>query len=240
MYLATFSVLIMIVFVIGFSIKKSYDLEKNKIIETGKIPDAVLYFSLSEEETKLFVQKSVEYSSFNAIKQLGDDGGILKNQNCEKINGYVIWKDKCYFSDNLQGNFFERFTEIFDEYANEYGLSEINSEWRIDENNKLAIETKGREELEYKNIKYGFEIDRKYLLDYDFNVYTEILKKANECIKDEESKGASRNNLFEKCRNDKDFKWNIKVEEKYVLFDVLKSYKNLGDVAVKFAILYNQ
>ena len=240
LYLATFTVIIMISFVIGLSIKKGYEFEKNKIVETGKIPDAALYFSLSEEETKLFVQKSVEYSSFNALKQLGNNGGILKNQNCEKIDGHVIWKDKCYFSDNLQGNFFDRFAGIFDEYTKEYGLDEITSEWKIDENNKLAIETKGIEELEYKNIKYGFELNNRYSLDYDFNDYTEILKKANECIKDEENKGIARNNLFEKCRDDKDFKWGIKVDDKYILFDVSKQYKNLGNVIVKFAIPHNQ
>jgi len=62
LYLATFTVIIMISFVIGLSIKKGYEFEKNKIVETGKIPDAALYFSLSEEETKLFINKTVEYS----------------------------------------------------------------------------------------------------------------------------------------------------------------------------------
>ena len=240
LYLATFTVIIMISFVIGLSIKKGYELEKNKIVETGKIPDAALYFSLSEEETKLFINKTVEYSSFNALKKLGNDGGILNNQNCERINGYAIWKDKCYFSDNLQGNFFDRFAGIFDEYTKEYGLDEITSEWKIDENNKLAIETKGIEELEYKNIKYGFELNNRYSLDYDFNDYTEILKKTNECLRVEMEKGAARNNLFEDCRNDKDFKWEIEVDDKYILFDVSKQYKNLGNVIVKFAIPHNQ
>ena len=206
----------------------------------GEIPKTVINITLDEEEIELFLEKAMEYSSFNALKQLGDDGGILKEQNCERINGYVIWKGDCLFSDKIELNFFERFSVLFDNYLKERGLGKVTAEWKIDENNKLILKTKGIVELEYEGIKYGFEPDSKYVLDYRFGDYNEILGKVNECIKKEGLKGLSRNNLFEDCRNDKDFEFGIKVEEGYVFFDVVKAYNNLGNVTVKFTLLYNQ
>ncbi len=237
---ATLTMIIMIIFVISINARKTQILEETKIVETGKIPDIAIYFSIEEETMKFFIEKSMEYASFNALKKMGEEGGILKEQKCEKVNEYVIWKDDCYFSDNLEENFFSRFEEFFNNYLKEYGASKVNTDWEIDENNKFVIEADGIIELEYKGVKYGFEPDIKSVLDYDFSYYTEILRKAKECLRDEELKGITRNNLFEKCRNDKDFKWGVKVEDKFVLFSVSKPYKNLGDVSVKFAIPHNQ
>ncbi len=239
-FLATFTVAAVFVFIVFVNMNKERILEESNLVNIGKLPGVAINATLDEEEIKLFLDKSIEYASFNALLKLGEDGGILKEQNCERINGYVIWKDDCYFYDKLEENFFDRFKVLFDDYMKSYGLEKINSEWRIDENNKLIIEIKGMIELEYEGARYGFEPDNKYSLDYNFGSYNEILGKANECIRDEELKGISRNNLFEKCRDDKDFKWAIKVEEKYVLFDIAKIYKNLGEVIVKFALPYNQ
>ena len=239
-FLATFTVAAVFVFIVFVNMNKERILEESNLVNIGKLPGVAINATLDEEEIKLFLDKSIEYASFNALLKLGEDGGILKEQNCERINGYVIWKDDCYFYDKLEENFFARFKVLFDDYMKSYGLEKINSEWRIDENNKLIIEIKGMIELEYEGARYGFEPDNKYSLDYNFGSYNEILGKANECIRDEELKGISRNNLFEKCRDDKDFKWAIKVEEKYVLFDIAKIYKNLGEVIVKFALPYNQ
>ena len=186
------------------------------------------------------MDKTVEYSSFNSLRKLGDEGGILIRQNCERINGHVVWKGDCFFSDNLQENFFGRFKSLFEDYVKGYGLDKISADWRIDENNNFIVEIKDIIELKDENLRYGFELDTKYNLDYDFSDYNKILSKANDCIRDEEDKGVTRNNLFESCKNDKDYTWGIKVEGKYVLFDVSKSYKNLGNVIVKFAVPHNQ
>ena len=235
---AVLTVIIMIGVVIGARVYKSRVVNEEGFDKIGNIPEVVMTFALEEEEIKLFIQKVVEYSSFNALKNLGDEGGVLKEQNCEKIKEHVIWKDNCYFSDNLQENFFERFKESFDEYVKEFGINKIDIEWKIDENNRLIIKTKGIIELEHKGVKYGFEPDNESILNYNFNDYPEILGKANECIRKEVEKGIARNNLFEDCKNDKDFKFEINVEDKYLLFDVSRLYNNFGDVTVRFAIPY--
>ncbi len=239
-FLATLTVVAIFAFIVFVSMNREKILKESKTTGVGEIPETVINLTLDEEEIELFLERSMEYASLNALKELGDDGGTLKEQNCERVNRHVIWKNNCIFSDNLEEDFFERFEVLFNSYLKVYNLNEINVEWRIDEDNNLIIETKGLVELEYKAVRYGFEPDSKYVLDYNFESYNEILRRANECIKDEELKGVSRNNLFEDCRNDKDFKWAIKVEDKYVLFGVSSMHKNLGNVAVKFALPYNQ
>ena len=239
-FLAFFTVVAVFVFVIFVSMNKERILEKTKIVDVGKNPERIINFTLDEENIKFFLDKAVEYASFNALRKLGDEGGILTGQNCERINEHVIWKGDCFFSDNLQENFFSRFKIFFDDYIKAYSLDKISADWRIDENNNFVIEVKDVVELKDENLRYGFEPDTVYDLDYDFSDYNKILSKANDCVRDEEDKGVTRNNLFEDCRNDKDYIWGIKVEGKYVLFDVSKSYKNLGNVVVKFAIPHNQ
>lgn len=239
-FLAFLTVVAIFAFIVFVSMNKEKVLKESKIADIGEVSETVINITLDEEEIELFLEKSMEYASFNALKKLGENGGTLKEQNCEKVNGYVIWKNNCIFPDNLEENFFERFGILFDRYLKEYGLNGISTEWKIDKNNNLVLETKGLVELKYEMARYGFEPNSKYILDYNFGNYNEILRRANECIKEEELKGISRNNLFENCRNDKDFKWVIKVEDKSVLFDVSERYKLLGDVAVKFALPYNQ
>lgn len=238
--MAFFTVIAVFVFIVFVNMNKEKILNETKIVDVGKFSEISINATLDEEEIELFLDTSMEYASFNALLKLGDDGGTLKDQNCEKINGYVIWNDDCFFSDNLEQNFFDRFKDLFDSYVMEYGLDEINAEWKIDENGNLIIELNGIIELRYENVRYGFEPDSEYTLNYDFSNYNEVLRKAKECVRDEELKESGRNNLFEDCRNDKDFKWIIKVEENYVLFDVSSMYKNLGDVTIKFALPYNQ
>ena len=183
-FLAFFSVVAVFAFVVFVSMNKEMVLKGSSIANTGEIPETVINITLEEEEIELFLKKAMEYSSFNTLIELGNDGGILKNQNCERINGYVIWKDDCIFSDNLEANFFERFSILFDGYLKEYGLDKITAEWNVDENNKLILETIGIVELNNGEDKYGFEPDNRYLLDYNFGDYNEILRRAKKCIKD--------------------------------------------------------
>jgi len=239
-FLAFFTVVAVFVFIVFVNMNKEKILNETKIVNVGKFSEVSINATLDEEEIELFLYTSMEYASFNALLKLGNDGGTLKEQNCEGISEHVIWKDNCFFSDNLEENFFDRFKDLFDGYVKEYRLDEVNIEWKIDEDGNLVVEPDGLIELGYENVRYGFEPDSEYALDYDFSDYNKILSKANDCIKDEEDKGVTRNNLFENCRNDKDFRWTIKIDGRYVVFDVAKMYKNLGEVAVKFALPYNQ
>lgn len=238
-FLATFTVLAFFVFVVFVNMNKEKFLSENRITDVGKFPEISINATLDEEEIEFFLEKAMEYSSFNVLLRLGEEGGTLKDQNCEEINGYVIWRDDCFFSDKLEENFFERFKLLFDGYVKEYGLNSVDTEWKIDENGELVIEPNNLIEVQYEEMRYGFEPDTKYILNYNFDDYSEILRKAKECIRDEELKGTGRNNLFEDCRDDKDFKWAIKVDGAHIVFDVMKRYKNLGDVTIKFALPYD-
>lgn len=239
-FLATLTVVAVFVFIVFISMNKEKILKENKIVDIGESSESVINITLEQENIELFLDKAMEYASFNALKELGNDGGTLKDQNCERMNGYIIWKGDCYFSDKLEENFFERFKVLFDGYVKEYGLNLIDAEWRIGENADFIIELNGMIELEQGGIGYGFELDNKYPLDYGLGIYNEVLGKANECIRDEELKGIGRNNLFEDCRNDKDLGWAIKTEDEYVLFGVSKRYKDLGIIVVRFALMDNQ
>ena len=152
-FLATFTVVAVFVFIIFVSMNKEKILEESRIVDTGELPEIAINATLDEGEIELFLDIAIEYSYFNALKKLGNDGGILNGQECGKINGYVIWKDDCLFSYNLEENFFSRFKTLFDEYLKARGINGIDAEWKIDENNRLVIELNGVIEFDYEGAK---------------------------------------------------------------------------------------
>ncbi|MBI2105348.1 hypothetical protein HYT56_00755 [Candidatus Woesearchaeota archaeon] len=234
-WVASLTVVFLFVYLFSSSMLMKRSIGDVKIEDTGKIFGIAINLTLEEEETKFFLEKAFEYSAFNALKELGIDGGTLKENNCERINEHVIWQKDCFFSDKFEQNFFSRFNENFFSYINKIG-HEINTESDHDEKGKFFLKTNGMIKLENENVKYGFEPNINFYPEYDFGEYARVLRMANECLKKEKEKGPARNNLFEECRDDKDFKWEIKIEDKFALFDVSKPYKNLGEITIRFSL----
>ncbi|MAG45840.1 MAG: hypothetical protein CMH63_03665 [Nanoarchaeota archaeon] len=238
---ATLTVIVMAGFVMGLSMRKEKILEETKIIEVGKVPEAVLYFALEEEKIDFFIQKAVEVSAYKALAKLGENGGLYQlEEGCMRVEKSVVWTKDCIFSGILPEIFFWYFEDEFKEYVKEYGLKEFRSDWNKDENGNY-VEVEGDVVLIHEGTSYGFESKVKYYLDYDFKNYNRIKGFALSCVrKENENIEISRNYLYEECRDNKDFKWEIALDEnkEYVLFNAtsLKPYQGWREIRIGFGL----
>src|SRR3989344_7006986 len=202
-WVATLTVAFLFVYLFSTSMLMKRSVGDVKVEDTGKLSGIAINLNLKEEEIRFFLEKAFEYSAFNALKDLGADGGTSKKLNCEKIDGHVIWRGDCYFDiTSMEDVFFERFEQKFNDYAKENNLK-INSQHDYDSEGKFFLKTNGIIELQEEGIRYGFEPGIIFYPEYNFNIYADILRKVNDCLKKEREKGSARNNLFEDCRDDK-------------------------------------
>jgi hypothetical protein len=231
-WVATLSVLFLLIFMFSVSMLKGKRFEESRVVESGEIPSANIGFAIEEAKRGFILDKMMEVVSFKALNELGESGGVL-DPGCEKIKGHVIWKDECLFSEDLQESFFGRFQIRFGEYLSEYG-------WGLEVNKilgeKMVLRTSGLMVLESKGSRYGFEPRKEHILEYDFEDYRTLWIRARACVEEEDLEGVFRNDLFEDCRKDKDFKWRFEVVDEYVVIDVSKEYGSLGNVVIKFAL----
>ncbi len=238
---ATLTVIVMAGFVIGLSIRKEKILEETRIIEVGKVPEAVLYFALEEEKTNFFIQKAVEVSAYRALVKMGENGGIYQpGEECTRIEGNVIWTNDCIFSSILPEVFFWYFEDEFNEYVKAYGLDEFVSDWNNDDKG-YYVEVEGDVVLNYQGTTYGFESKVKHYLDQDFRNYNRIKGFALSCVrKENENIESSRNYLYDECRKNKDYGWKIHLDESknYVLFNAtsLEPYQSWKEIKVSFGL----
>jgi len=239
---ATLTILIMIVFVISLSMRKTDILKENKIIEAGDAAESIISFSLNQEETEFFIEKAIEISTFKSLNDLGTGGGFfIKDSSCGLVDDYTLFKDGCNLPNQIQNEFLGFFSYNLDNILFQKNLKEFGKDWNLDENGDTHLEVNGNVILTDKGIAYDFNHDVDFEIDYDFGNFRDIFNFAYQCVENERNKGPSQNLLFEDCRNDSEFEWIIKEKDGNVFFDVTtkEKYENFGFITMKFAIPLN-
>lgn len=92
------------------------------------------------ERFLFYIDKSAEYAANDAVYDLASNGGNIENENCNKINGYLIWSDKCKPDKE---KFFSYFNDDFKKYIDAaYPGLGLSYDYEFEEGNAAGLSKK--------------------------------------------------------------------------------------------------
>jgi|SRR3989344_1271351 len=236
---ATLTVMIMIAFTIGYSMRKDQILKENNLLKAGDSAKNIIDLTLKEEEIQFFIEKSAEAAAYKSLLDMGAKGGFFtKKEECGNAEGYTLFEEKCSLPIQIEQEFLQYFRNHFDKILAEYNLTGFSEELELDEKNNLIVKITGMADISTKGIRYQPEFETNFKVNFDFNDFSEVLNQASDCVQKERIKGQTSNLLFEDCRNDPSFDWVIKENEKIVFFDASTKdkFEGFGPILIRLAI----
>ncbi len=153
MYLATLSILVVFMMIMGYKILSQKQEIKINAGNIGKSSISILNGNIDGEKLKFYIEKSIEVSKNLALEKTKLNGGVYDKTNCQ-INGeYVVLTENCDYSnpENSFYNYFkDNFTSILKKYNEEYSSSDFKVEVL---NGVLGVEGSKQIPLNVKIIK---------------------------------------------------------------------------------------
>ena len=215
------------------------DVTGSKSAFIGKIQLDAIEKMGEGEKILFFIEKGAEYAVHEAAYDLGKRHGGVRCQWGE----YVIWRfeGECNPVDNIE----DKFKEYFNIHLNAY-LSVLYEVYSVDARYNISdIELEGGKiigksnkdiVLSDENVVYKIKPHFSTDMDYDLNIYRDILKKIEEsadCLITEEK---DLNNCIAGWRiekGDKIFIFEIEGKEKYPIFE---NKLELRPITINFAM----
>ncbi|MFH1209174.1 MAG: hypothetical protein V1663_00070 [archaeon] len=180
--LAVFSILVFIGFVFGYSMILSNQEKLKRDFEIGSNQFNLIDTYYDSEYDLLNLDQGVRYSSFKAIKEFSDSGGIIKD-----CNNRWIFNDKC--EPDFEKYFLEMFKEKMKEYGRDVKSVDIDENYLIGDVGGFFYEKK----LDRMNFTYTINGNFNQSLILNFEELNELKDKIKRCIQD--------NDDLEKCAN---------------------------------------
>lgn len=169
---------------------------------------------------KIYLDKSVELASCQALYDQGKNGGFFET-NCKKKGNYFEWDVNC----NPLGSLEQEYKNYFGKEIKRYLDFNPVYNYIFDKGNFLG-KTENKVEKTYENVKYYINPSFSTKLKLDLNLYNDISSKINEnhaCFSKKDPK---------ECIGDE--KWEMEKEEKSVSFDIGTGVKCLVREGDKF------
>ena len=133
-----------------------------------------------EGDAALFaIKDSAKISIFNALKELGENGGFVEPPDvCRKIKGYVVWDVSCdpTITGGLEGNYTSFFNKSFNKYLINHGFENFYSYDLVADDSGFNVSVTARKNLVFKDdvIEYKLNTSFKREMDYNLLIYKEI------------------------------------------------------------------
>ena len=154
---------------------------------------------------KIYLDKSVELASCQALYDQGKNGGYLASK-CGEEKGYVKWGANCNpIVREDYGEYFSRELERYIDFKPNYAYSFSNGNFLGKTENKV--------EKTYGDIKYYIDPSFSTKLKLDLNIYEEINSKivSNfQCLKDKNHKDCIKDDNFVMEKQDKLIFFDVK------------------------------
>lgn len=98
------------------------------------------------EKYLLYLDKSSKYASYDAVYELGINGGAGESDKCKNVNGYIVWTKECRPDKD---NFMNYFEKNLKKYLNSaYSVNELNYDYDFEINgDAVAIKALSKKSL---------------------------------------------------------------------------------------------
>jgi len=196
------------------------------------------------EAAEFLIRDAAKISSHNSLVNISKNGGfskqVFQNNDCERKDSYVIWKENCNPNlDSLKESYISTFNKILNGYLINNGFGNLyDLDLEFGDKN-FSISLIARKNLVFKDevIEYRLNTSFKNEVNYDLAQYSEINdlviskrscflegEEPSECIGDEPWKIVKDGNVF---------KFDIESEESYLVEE--NGEIKFAKVVIKFA-----
>ncbi len=260
------TLLVILLIVMGYSyyvlvINEVKDIELTKGI--GWVQSEIIDVYQEAEKISFYIDQSAKQSVYNAIYDLGENGGFF-GVGCGKTKeGYIIWrskgKAKCYpfeFKRDFTFYFKNNLNNLFKFYQERKFLEDnydtVLKEGKIVGSAKTHFNlTKSKiiDDVTSDYITYSFDPSFEVFLNYNFSDYETIKNKMDALIPmcynrdcfNSRIEAINDGTLILKDVKKDNFVWNIRDEGNFVLFDVDTKNKVFHKpVKIRFALEYTK